>query len=82
MKDWKKGWFGFHNPAKFGRIPDAPEPPDGDPPLEVGDWLECKSKYEMVDTMMRLADEDIEAEYRYKKDGKYGYWLEVMAIDD
>ena len=76
-------WFGlFNDPNKFGRLPDPPEPPDDDDlKIEVGDWLKCKNKYDMVETMMRLADEDIEAEYRYKKDGKYGYWLEVMAID-
>lgn len=79
-------WFLKYNNTRndhgFGHVPDPPEPPEGDPEIEVGDWLECKSKYDMVDTMMRLADEDIEAEYRYRKDGKEGYWLEVTAIYD
>jgi len=78
-----KGWFGLFNRKElFGHVPDPPEPPEGDPEIAVGDWLECKNKYDMVETMMRLADEDIEAEYRYKKDGKFGYWLEVIAIDN
>lgn len=71
----------FNDPSKFGRLPDPPEPPEGDPQLQVGDWIECRDKYDMVDTMMRLADEDIEAEYRYRKDGKEGYWLEVISIE-
>ena len=71
----------FNDPSKFGRIPDPPEPPEGDPQLQVGDWIKCRDKYDMVDTMMQLADEDIEAEYRYRKDGKEGYWLEVISIE-
>lgn len=79
-KEEMNGWLGFHDPHKFGRIPDPPEPPEGDPEIEVGDWLECNSKYDMVDTMMRLADEDIETEYRFERNGMHGYWLEVIAI--
>lgn len=49
--------------------------------VSVGDWLKCNSKYDMVDTMMRLADEDIETEYRFERNGMHGYWLEVIAIE-
>ena len=82
MSNWFIKYFPGNNEHGFGRIPDPLEPPDDDPPIAVGDWLKCKDKYDMVDTMMRLADEDIEAEYRYRKDGKSGYWLEVIAIDN
>ena len=50
--------------------------------VQVGDWIKCKSKYDMVDTMMRMADEGIETEYRYRRNGKEGLWLEVIAVDD
>lgn len=78
----KHGWFGLHNrPELFGRLPDPPEPPDTDPPIEVGDWIECKDREHMIMTMHDLADEDIETEFRYQRNGKPGLWLEVIAID-
>ena len=72
----------FNDPSRFGRVPDPPEPPEGDPHIEVGDFLKCRDKQEMLMTMLDLADEGIETEYRYNYLGKSGYWLEVISIDD
>ena len=77
----KHGWFGFHDPSKFGRLPDPPEPPDTDPELEVGDWIKCKDRDHMIMTMHDLADEGIETEFRYQRNGKPGLWLEVISIE-
>lgn len=46
------GWFGFHDPSKFGRIPDPPEPPEcpefWDEEMCEGcqGFDECKAEYE------------------------------------
>ena len=78
-------WFIKYNQTRnshgFGRIPDPPEPPDGDPEIEVGDYLKCDDLRDATMTMIRLADEGIETELRNKFDGKFGYWLEVRSIE-
>ena len=79
----KHGWFGFHDPSKFGRLPDPPEPPaDDDLKIEVGDVLKCKDRDDMINTMHDLIMEGIETEFRYEYRGEKGLWLEVVAIDD
>jgi len=48
--------------------------------LNVGDTIQCSSKWDMVDTMMELAKNDIETEFVYEKDGVKGLWLEVVKV--
>lgn len=77
-------WFIKYNNTPnthgFGRIPDPPEPPDQEPELQVGDWIECRDKEDMVDAFQSLMDEDIETDFRYEHNGVKGLWLEVIAV--
>jgi hypothetical protein len=50
--------------------------------LKPGDMIECVDKEDMVETMMQLAQEDVETEFVYERDGVKGYWLEVIRIED
>ena len=80
--NWTKGWFGFHDPHKFGRLPDPPEPPDDDElKIAVGDVLKCKDRDDMINTMHDLIMEGIEVEFRYIHNGEKGLWLEVISIE-
>lgn len=46
--------------------------------LEVGDTIQCRDKEEMVKYMMALAQEGIDSDFLYEKDGKKGLWLVVI----
>lgn len=48
--------------------------------LEVGDTIKCSDPEDLVDTMYALANEHIDTEFIYEKDGEKGYWLEVVSI--
>ena len=48
--------------------------------LMVGDTIECADPEDMVNTMYILIDEGFDTEFIYEKDGKKGYWLEVVSI--
>lgn len=48
--------------------------------LNVGDTIECANPEDMVETMYALIGEHIDTEFVYEKDGKKGYWLEVVSI--
>lgn len=50
--------------------------------LKPGDTIECRDGNDMVETMMALADEDIDTDFLYEKDGRKGYWLEVTGYYD
>ena len=49
--------------------------------LKPGDTIECVDKEDMVETMMQLAQEDVETEFVYERDGVKGYWLEVVKVE-
>jgi TusA-related sulfurtransferase len=49
--------------------------------LKPGDIIQCVDKEDMVQTMMLLAQEDIETEFVYEKNGAKGYWLEVIKVE-
>jgi hypothetical protein len=49
--------------------------------LKPGDMIECVDKEDMVETMMQLAQEDVETEFVYERDGVKGYWLEVVKVE-
>lgn len=49
--------------------------------MNIGDTIKCHDKNEMVDYMMALAQEGIETEFVYEKDGVKGLWLEVVKIN-
>lgn len=46
--------------------------------LKKGDFIECHDKDDLVDTFMELNKGDIETDFVYERDGKKGYWLEVL----
>lgn len=46
--------------------------------LKKGDFIECHDKDDLVDTFMELSKGDIETDFVYERDGKKGYWLEVL----
>lgn len=48
--------------------------------LEVGDTIKCSDKEEMVELMNGLAEDDIETDFLYEKDGQKGLWLIVTKI--
>lgn len=49
--------------------------------LKPGDMIKCVDKEDMVQTMMLLAQEDVETEFVYERDGVKGYWLEVVKVE-
>lgn len=77
------GWFGlFNDPSKFGRVPDPPEPIEEEELRpEVGDWIRCKDRDDMINTMHDLIMEGIESEFRYIHNGEKGLWLEVISVE-
>lgn len=48
--------------------------------MNVGDTIKCLDADEMIDIMEALADEDIETDFVYEKDGKRGYWLIITKV--
>lgn len=46
--------------------------------LNIGDFIQCHDKDEMIDLVSDLLDEGFEADFCYEKDGEKGYWLEVL----
>lgn len=49
--------------------------------LKPGDMIKCVDKEDMVQTMMLLAQEDVETDFLYERDGVKGYWLEVIKVE-
>lgn len=49
--------------------------------MNIGDTIKCKDKDDMVDTMLNLAEEGIETEFMYEKDGEKGLWLVVTKVE-
>ena len=45
--------------------------------LNVGDTIKCSDKVEAVDIMTALAQDNIETDFLYEKDGERGIWLIV-----
>lgn len=45
--------------------------------LNIGDFIQCRDKNDMVDTMMELAENGYDTDFVYQRDGKKGYWLKV-----
>lgn len=50
------------------------------PSLNVGDTIKCRDKEDAVDVMVALAQDSIETDFLYEKDGQKGFWLEVTKI--
>lgn len=49
--------------------------------LQVGDWIKCKDREDMITTMHDLIMEGIETEYHYERHGERGLWLEVINVE-
>lgn len=47
--------------------------------LKVGDIIHFQDVQSMIDASENLAKEDIMTDFLYEKDGKEGFWLEVVA---
>ena len=73
----------FGNNRAWGHVPDPPEPPDvdEDDSPRVGDWIICKDREHMMNTMHDLIMDGIETELRTERHGKKGLWLEVIKVD-
>ena len=50
--------------------------------LNVGDTIKCANAEDMVDTMQKLANENIQTDFLYEKDGETGLWLEVVKVGE
>ena len=50
--------------------------------LRVGDFLKCKDRDDMINTMHDLIMEGIEVDFRYTHRGESGLWLEVIKVDN
>lgn len=48
--------------------------------LNIGDFIQCRDKNDMVDTMMELAENGYDTDFVYERDGKKGYWLKIEMI--
>lgn len=48
--------------------------------MKVGDTIKCNDANDMINTMTDLAQEGIESDFVYEKDGKKGYWLVITKI--
>ena len=46
--------------------------------INIGDFIKCHNKDEMIDLVSDLLDEGFETDFCYEKDGEKGYWLEVL----
>lgn len=47
--------------------------------LKIGDTIKCSDADDMIDTMNELVKSGVETDFLYKKDGKEGFWLEVIG---
>lgn len=50
--------------------------------INIGDFIKCHDKDDMVDPVSNLFDEGYEADFCYEKDGKKGNWVEVLDYAD
>lgn len=49
--------------------------------LSVGDTMKCANKEDLLNTHNDLAENGIQTDFMYEKDGVKGLWLEVMKIE-
>lgn len=57
---------------------DPPEPIDEEEGmLRKGDTIQCRDDADMIYTMNELAEQGIETDFLYEKDGQNGLWLVV-----
>ena len=49
--------------------------------FQVGDFIRCKDRDDMLNTMHDLIFEGINTEFIYEHNGQSGLWLEVISID-
>lgn len=50
--------------------------------LQVGDFVRCRDKADMIATMMDLQDQGIETAFAYEHKGETGLWLEVTYVEE
>ena len=48
--------------------------------LKVGDTIKCHDADDLINTMKDLAQEGIETDFVYEKDGQKGLWLEIVEV--
>jgi hypothetical protein len=48
--------------------------------LKVNDKIKCHGIADLIDTMYKLAKENVETDFSYEQDGEKGYWLIVTKI--
>jgi len=47
--------------------------------LKKGDTIQCRDPEDLANAFMELSKAGVDVDFRYEKDGKKGYWLEVLA---
>lgn len=50
--------------------------------MKVGNTIQCRDKFDMVETMYWLQREGIETDFIYELDGKKGLWLVVVKVEE
>lgn len=50
--------------------------------LNIGDFIKCHDKDEMVDVMESLNESGFDSDFVYEKDGEKGYWLKITDYSD
>lgn len=48
--------------------------------LNVGDKIKCNGIADLIDTMYKLAKENVETDFSYEQNGEKGYWLVVTGV--
>jgi len=48
--------------------------------LKVKDAIKCRDADDMIDTMKDLAQNGIDTDFMYEKDGEKGFWLVVTKV--
>ena len=49
--------------------------------LKVGDTIKCANKEDLLKTHNDLAENGIQTDFMYEKDGVKGLWLEIISIE-
>lgn len=47
---------------------------------KVNDKIKCNGIADLIDTMYKLAKENVETDFSYEQNGEKGYWLIVTKI--
>ena len=49
--------------------------------MKVGDTIKCANKQDLLNTHNDLVLNGVYTDFLYEKDGKKGFWLEVIRVN-